>query len=159
MALQLNVNTYVTLAEANAYFATRMDSEAWISASDPSKESALVSAAALLDEQSWAGTAIDDGQLMAFPRVMEIFDPMKGARLYYNGSTIPERLKKAQYEEAIHLLNNPGILTSSDSVQDLSVGPIKMNNMQKVSVVPESVMRIIRPLLVNGGASLVWRAN
>ena len=158
MAIQLNTNSYVALVEADAYFASRVDVSNWDAADETKKTKALVTAATMLDDMTWAGVALGDDQPLAFPRVVEFFDPKQGAMLYSDGSVIPERIKRAQMELALHLLDNEGVLVSSGSVGNLSVGPISLVNMQSVPRIPEAINRILRPLLVNSSNSW-WRAN
>jgi len=57
-------NSYVTLAEADAYFATRLFATAWTSATDPQQEAALISATRLIDAkitQPWTSANLPDG--------------------------------------------------------------------------------------------------
>ena len=152
-------NSYVSLAEANTYFDTRFNSGLWTAADANVKASALVTTTRMLDEMPWIGTVVSDTQALAFPRVCEYFDPKVGSLIYLDGSTIPDRIARATLELAYHLLNNDGLLDSSDSVSEIAIGSIKLNGLKSVSKVPSNVRNIIKPLLVNAGASTWWRAN
>lgn len=88
MTITAGDNTYGTLAEAEAYFATRFGGSQFASlATNTLKENALLMATVLLDSYcTWAGYPTSTEQKLQFPR---------------NGSTvIPEQIKKAQFEIA-----------------------------------------------------------
>lgn len=159
MTVQLNVNSYVTVVNADTFFADRIDVTAWVNADPVVKGQALVTATQLLDDMLWAGTVVDGNQPLAFPRVCEYFDPRLGSLVYLDGSTVPDRIVRATLELAYHLLINDGLLDSSASVSDIAIGPIKLGNVRSVSKVPSTVKNIIKPLLVNAGTNAWWRAN
>lgn len=158
MALAKGTNSYVTLAEATTYFGDRLDAGAWDDADDARRSQALVTATEVLDGQSWTGTAVSDSQPLAFPRVGNYFDPRIGT---YQSlpATVPDRVVKATYELAYHLLNNDGILDDTGQVIDLQVGTIQLTKVSKPNLIPAVVTRLIRPLLVNAGSNVWWRAN
>ncbi|MDB4575343.1 hypothetical protein N9112_00105 [bacterium] len=159
MALVKGTNSYADLAEAEAYFADRLDVAAWESATDPQKEQALVTATSILDDMSWTGIAASESQLTAFPRIGEYFDPRLGLDAFLDGVDIPDRIVKATYELAYHFLNNDGILDSTGAVDSISVGPIKLEGIQSSGQIPSNVLRMVKPLRTNGGSSVWWRAN
>lgn len=159
MAVQLNVNSYVTVADADLFFGNRLDVAAWQGADSTTKGQALMTATQMLDDMLWAGTVVNSDQPLAFPRVCEYFDPKLGTLVYLDGASVPERIIRATLELAYHLLNNDGLLDSSDTVKSIAIGPIKLDGMQPVSVVPIAVKNVIKPLLINAGTSTWWRAN
>lgn len=158
MALVKGTNSYGTVAEADSYFADRIDVIAWTSGSELQKPQALVTATSILDEKIWAGTAVSELQLLAFPRVGGYYDPKLGINVTFS-STVPNRIIVATFELAHHLLNNDGLLDDVGDVIDLSIGPIKLSKVQKPSVVPLNILNIIKPLLANSGANNWFRAN
>ncbi len=157
MALAKNVNSYVTVAEADAYFADRLDADAWTSAEATTKAKALVTATGQLDQMSWVGVAVSETQKLAFPRSGEYYDPKLGMRIALSG--IPDRLVVAVCELAMHLVANEGVLASESSVKSISVDVIKLDFIQPAAVIPDTVHRVIKPLLVSGGSRQWWRAN
>ncbi len=159
MAVSKGTNSYVTVAEADAYFQYRLDAAAWVNSDVTRKGQALVTATSMLDEMTWAGTVISDPQNLAFPRVCEYFDPKLGALLYLDGYSVPDRIIKATYELAIHLLNNEGLLDSTDSVGSLSAGVITISNIVPAEKIPAMVRRLVKPLLINAGSNAWWRSN
>lgn len=159
MALVKGTNSYVTVEEANLYFDDRLDSAAWIAASNAEKAKALVQATDLLDELNWTGYAVSDSQELAFPRVGEYFDPRVGTSVILDPESVPKRVIEATYQLARHLLTNAGILDDTGSVESLSVGPVVLTEIRAPARIPTSMMRGLKPLLVNAGSNTWWRAN
>jgi len=158
MALVKGTNSYVTVDEADAYFEDRLDSSAWEDSDADQKSRALITATSILDNKAWTGTVVDTDQDLAWPRVGSYFDPRLGLQVELT-STVPQRILKATYELAYHLLNNDGIQDSTGSVVDIEVGPIKLKQVSSASLVPQVVKREINPLLLNRGSRTWWRAN
>jgi hypothetical protein len=156
MALAKGTNSYVTRLEADAYFADRLDIDAWTSATESQKDQALVTATSVLDNIEWTGTAPED-QFLAFPRDGYYYDPKVGD--YVQLTDVPKRIITATYELAYHLLNNDGLLDDTGEVTDLTVGSISLNIKKAPSKIPDNVLAIVRPLLLNGGRKSWWRAN
>lgn len=159
MALVKDTNSYVTLAEAELYFADRIDADAWDTGTDAQKNKALVTAALYLNDVKWTGTAVSDSQPLAFPRDGSYFDPRVGTAVILSVAAVPERIIKATYELAYHLLNNDGLLDSTGDVDELAVGSIKLKRVRAPDGIPPAVTRIIRPLMVSGGSRSWWRNN
>lgn len=99
-----DANTYATLAEANAYHASRLYSTVWTAATvtDATREAALTMACRLLDAypRAWSGAAVDAVQALGWPR---------SGMLTRNGfavatTEIPLALKEAQAELARQLI-------------------------------------------------------
>jgi hypothetical protein len=157
MALTKGENSYVTVVEADAYFANRLDSDLWDETDDTDKAKALVTATGILDEKAWVGTIVDSEQSLAFPRTGWYKDPKQGMVVELP-EDVPQRILKATYELAYHLLNNEGLQDSTGSVTDIEVGPIKLKNIKNVEKNSPAVYRLISPLLANGGRAW-WRAN
>jgi len=158
MALLKGTNSYVTLAEANTYFENRLNVAAWTEASDLEKSQALVTATSVLNDEKWIGTAISDSQSLAFPRTGTYFDPRLGHDVSLADS-VPGRVIDATYELAYHLLNNEDVLDDTGTVTTVQVGQISLNIDTSASTIPPSVKRLIRPLLINAGSNVWWRAN
>lgn len=124
----LSANSYVTLAEANAYFALRPRSTVWEDADSEDKQKALLQAARILDTRvAWKGTIVNYEQLMAWPRHnVRDYTANDGSMLRFD--RIPRWLKEAQYEQAFDILNRDTIAESeSDGIASLSVGPISIS--------------------------------
>jgi len=158
MALIKGTNSYQTVTEADTYFEGRLDAAAWTSATDELKTPALITATATLEHMNWAGVVVSESQNLAFPRVGSYFDPRLGYEVTLSDE-VPNRINTATFELAYHLLNNDGILDDTGSLRNLDVGSISLNRITRPNLIPESVKRLIKPLLVNAGAKTWWRAN
>ena len=159
MALAKGTNSYVTVSEADEFFADRLDVAAWTSADAIQKAQALVTASAALDGMDWTGTAVSESQTLAFPRNGSYFDPRLGFEITLDSTKVPDRMIIATYELAYHFLNNDGLLDNTGRVSDLSIGSISLSNVKAPETIPYSVKRYIKPLLRTGGKNMWWRAN
>lgn len=153
---------YLTVAEADTYFATRLDSDVWAAATPERKAAALTVATQTLDNLEWVGMIRVAGQELAWPRVGYYFDPRAGYHIELDDQ-VPKRIKTACAEMALHLLTNKGLLDSTGSLTELTVGPITLKGMTDVRQTPPHVYDGIRPLLTtaggNGRGGMWWRAN
>lgn len=158
MALVKGTNSYVTVGEADAYFADRLNASAWSSLTSPQKEQALVTATTIIDENNWVGTALYEDQVLAFPRAGSYFDTKLGSEIVLTES-YPLRLVNAVYELALHLYSNPDTYNASGAIDKIKVGPIELTGITETAKSPHIVRTLIRPLLTNGGRNLWWRSN
>jgi hypothetical protein len=103
--------TYVTVAEADAYFEDRLFAEAWENADPTTKDKAIKMATKLIDRQPLKGRVVDVGQPLAFPRAFignrtvsrqQYIDVDTG---WYYEDTVPQRVKDACCEQAMFLLS------------------------------------------------------
>jgi hypothetical protein len=103
--------SYVSLAEANEYFSSRLHADAWAEVSDADKGKALAMATREIDRQPLAGRKTTDNQALAFPR--------------YPDSEVPEAVKEACCEIALALLergNSQRRKLQQEGVQSFSLG-------------------------------------
>jgi hypothetical protein len=157
MALVKGTNSYVTVAEADAYFADYLDTEAWDAADVLKKTKALVSATRCLDVLAWSGTAVSESQPLAFPRDIEYFEVRVGVLVSLKGT--PERVADATMQQALHLLSNEGILLETGGVVSLDISGVGLNTIKAASRIPNVVRNLIQPLLTNKGSNSWWRSN
>ena len=103
-------DSYVTVAEADAYHAIRPSANAWAALTEPEKEQRLVAASDYLDSQYiFNGKKTDENQPREFPR---------------NGSNeIPTAIKKAVFELALQdsLTSNASAEVKREKVDVLEV--------------------------------------
>lgn len=100
MALVVDSNTYISLADADIYFNTRFGSEAWIALNDTVKEQLLISATRALDLYcDWSGYPNDDDQLLSFPRDFK---------------EVPSKVIIAQCEIAFSILENESVIDANN---------------------------------------------
>jgi hypothetical protein len=165
MALVLNTNSYVNTTEADLYFDTRIDSANWSNAESSVKEQALVTATQIIDENAWIGYAVSSSQALAWPRKNASYsDPKLGMVVSVAEDEVPDRVKVAVYEQALHLVENEDLLGGqTQTFESITVGQISLtdsnNDVRKVPMKTPNATRYIRPLLVRGGAHTWWRAN
>ena len=168
MALVLNTNSYVTIAEADLYFETRIDAAEWDSADDTNKEQALVTATQLIDDRHWIGSAVSSSQALAWPRKNAIYyDPRLGQQITIANSEVPSQIKIAVYEQALHLLQNEDLIAQkTQTFESISVGSISLsdsnNDVTKTSITPSIIIKPLRPLIRRDGIGMGgswWRAN
>lgn len=168
MALVLNTNSYVEIADADDYLETRIDSANWFDADDEIKEQALVTATLLIDDNSWIGSAVSSSQALAWPRKNATYiDNRLGLSVTFTQTEIPSRVKVAVYEQALHLIDNEDLLMgTTQTFESISVGSISISDsngdVTRTPIKSTQATKSIRPLLVKGslgqGAGW-WRAN
>lgn len=159
MTIVINENSYVDIAEADAYFLDRYGYDLWAPQTDPQKESALISAAQYLDSLcAWHGTPVDSAQLMAFPR-----NP--------DANPTPQSIKNAQCEIAYGMVSS-GSANDGGSTEDvltkLKAGDVELEFKGDVnptsSLTTDYTKSLLRPYgsCTFGGSTSrqvdIWRA-
>ena len=119
-----NANSYVTLAEANAYFETVPDSTTWDNKTVDQKNRSLIAATRWIDSFVFLGDRCDDGQALKFPRNNYQVD---GVEL--SCTLIPNNIKYAQYELARALANDTGAITGTTG-KDGNFSEVKLGDIQ-----------------------------
>ncbi len=117
-------NSYVTLADANAYFETVPDSATWTNKTDDQKNRALISATRWIDSLNYLGDRCDEDQALKWPRNNYDVD---GVEL--ECSLIPAQIKYAAYELARALANDTGAITDSTGTTGL-YDEVKLGDLQ-----------------------------
>lgn len=83
--------TYVSLEEAEDYFATRLNTQSWDDADNSEREKALYQATRAIDNLNFAGCKASTTQTLQFPRG--------------DDTVTPSNIKNAVCEEALALLD------------------------------------------------------
>ena len=109
-----NSNSFVTLAEANAYFETVPSSSTWDNKTDDQKNRALISATRWIDSLNFYGDRCDSGQALSWPRNNYHID-----RVELTCSAIPLDIKYAVYELARALANDTSAITGNKGTEGL----------------------------------------
>ena len=104
-------NSYVTLAEANAYFETVPHDEHW-TGSDDKKNRVLITATRYLDNFEYYGTRCSTTQALKWPRKDYKVDGVKIDETY-----IPQPIKNATFELAHSLLYKGEALVGTTGTQ------------------------------------------
>lgn len=122
-----NANSYVTIDEADAYFAFRFGAGAWQALSSANKEVALRHATQSIDQQRLRGYQVQDTQALAFPRYIP--GSWDASGLVSPSTDIPRAVKDACCEEALWLAQHsstggvsPRQQVQSEGVTSYTVG-------------------------------------
>ena len=163
MALVKGTNSYVTADEADTYFEDRIDATAWDGATADARDRALVTAWRLLDQLAWQGRTVEQGQPMAWPRVINNFADLRTGRTYNvvqtSTSEAINEVKIAQYELAYHFIANPTVLSQGATVTNLTLGTLALDAIRNPSIIPAYVRRFIQPFLLEGNSNSWFLAN
>lgn len=121
-----NAESYISLADANAYFiGKRLHSSAWTASIDAVKETALRQATLLIDSEfTWTGTILmtDPVQALAWPR-KDAYDRYGRAR----NSEVPQEVKYAVCELAHYLLDQDRLVgVQGEGIRRLRVDVIEI---------------------------------
>ena len=141
-----NANSYCSIVEAESYFEFRLHKDVWGNSFADEKLAALVWATYLLDQQAaWSGIKATETQALRWPR-RNVRDP---EGVYISASIIPQWLKNATAEYAMHLLNDDITKSSLESnINRIKVGPIEMEYEPKTMPprrpIPSSVSDMIQ---------------
>lgn len=120
--------SYATVAEFDAYWASRLPAITWIAtATEAQKEAALRAAARFLDAApDWTGEAVDDVQALAWPRSGML--TRNGFDIATSGAaSITSPLKNAQCELAGQL--GAGDLLSDNDAAKLGIASVKAGSV------------------------------
>lgn len=147
-------NSYVTLAEADAYFEDRAYASAWCSFTD--QEQILITSSSMLD---WycepKGVRASTTQSMAWPRK----EAIRRDGTLIEDDVIPPEVKIAVYELALSSL-------SGDRTVDNELAGIKQVNVSSLSIqadddsneatpIPQKVWRILSDVITSSGLSVI----
>lgn len=97
-------NSYVTLAEAETYFETRLNVDDWDSATDDTKNRALIQATRYLDTYfEWQGDRATTTQALDWGR-SDAYSCDTGELI--DSDVIPQQIKNATFEQAFYMMTN-----------------------------------------------------
>lgn len=142
MTITVGTNSYISEDDADAYFAARLYSDAWDSATTDTREKAILMACRVLESQvAWMGQPLAADQVMAWPRKLPIYQ----ADVAY----IPETIGEAQAELALYLLGtDPTVTPKTAGYKSLTVDTLKLevNAADRPAVIPPHVAAMLVPL-------------
>ena len=157
MAFTVGTNSYISVADANTYFLSRVGSDNWDSANIDAKEAALVTATAMIDNQAWIGSAVSSSQDLAWPRDNATYNDYRlGHTITIANNVTPQEVLDAVCEQALHLLDNPTLLKGlSQTFESVSVGPISIsdsnNDVYRQPTTSYRATNLIRNLISTSG--------
>lgn len=115
-----NSNSYVSVVEAETYFADRGNPTTWTDANPSLIEAALIYATTWLDANiSWNSSIYTTTQSLNWPRI-EFYD-IQG-RVVGGDGVIPEKVKHAVFELALQWLKEDFTSTDNEGIASESIG-------------------------------------
>jgi hypothetical protein len=122
MALVVGTNSYISRADAETYFADRLNSSEWDDATDANKDAALIQATRMIDYRDYIGVRTDSDQALKFPRSGLVDD---GVAL--DPDEVPQSVLDATCELALYALQEDySALGDLDDYSSVTVGPISV---------------------------------
>lgn len=149
MTLAISTNSYVTLTEANAYFADRLHTAEWNSALVANQEKALKEACKRMNRLAFKGEKTDNVQLLAFPRVMPVLNRI-GVIGFNSDTGIPEAVKSAQCEEALALIvhgNSARTKAQEQNVIRVNFGSVSEEYRAARKLLSGEALELLKPFL------------
>lgn len=156
--LQVGVNSYVSVEDADEYFSTVLNSDSWINAIYSDKEKALITATRSIEKLKFQGIKAVVGQPLQFPRALYVgtnisFRPTQYNN-YLNGwmvqNDIPSEVKNAVCEEALSLLKGipKRIQLQKQGVKSFTIGDLQESYTDKsVSLISQDAIDFLSPFL------------
>lgn len=121
-----DANSFVTVLEADAYLATRLNASAWTG--DENKKAALCEATRELSLATYQGDRASETQALAWPRFNAPNPDGTSCYALYDETVIPQRIKDATCELALEFLRagttDVAALDTKIGVIEKTVGPL-----------------------------------
>ena len=138
-----NSDSFLTVAEADAYWATNLYATTWVAGSNAEREKALKMATRILDEKcAWAGTRASSTQALGWGRTDVTYDGIT-----VSSTTVPIQIKNATAQFAGDLLvSNLTANSEGKGLNSLRVGEITLDfdKTDTAGVMPEIVQEMLR---------------
>lgn len=153
-----NANSYVSLAEANAYMLTRTNSSAWSAlgvspVGDPEREALLITATSRIDVERFREMRTASTQRLQWPR----YGLWDEDGYLIPSDTIPRFIKEAVYEMAMAILGagTTDLMapTGLEGYDEVTVGPLRVviNHEFVAGELPSTVDRLLARYRAGGG--------
>lgn len=140
-------NSYVTVAEADAYFGDAFGRPLWTPLDPAVKGQLVISASRTLDQYiTWNGYKATDTQSMEWPRIYTS-----------EADVIPVKVKYAVYELAYYMFQNNGISFAMQTVDSVKVGPVSVDFTGQS--VDSGIPSFIENLLGDLGTPIIMDGN
>src|ERR1051325_7143664 len=150
-------NSYVTLTEANDYFADRLNTTEWDAAVSETKEKALITATRRIDEEQFFGYKVSTSQALKWPR----YNVLDEDGVYLPSDSIPERVKQAVFVTALELLRADFLAENyMGNFSYFSAGTvqIKQFTQQSAGRLPSDAFRLLQRFMTSGNGGRLVRA-
>ncbi|MCR4398938.1 MAG: hypothetical protein NUV93_08250 [Firmicutes bacterium] len=149
MALQVGIDSYVTLEEADEYFAGKLFADEWNGADAGTKEKALKEACRRINRLAFQGVKASETQVLEFPRMMPVFGRI-GTIGFDTGEEVPEAVKAAQCEEALALLrygNSARTKAREQKVIRVQFGNVTEEYRAGLKLLSQEALELLKPYL------------
>lgn len=134
-------NSYVSEAEATAYFGNRLHSETWTGAVEADRQKALLTACRMLDGRiAWKHVKAEAGQSLEWPRLG--FPDIEA-------DTVPQAVQDAQCELALLLLGSDlAALPETGGFSRIKVDTVEMDidRADRPKPIPDTVFALVSHL-------------
>jgi hypothetical protein len=174
-----NANSYITLAQADAYVEAMINStdvSKWSTGTDDNRNRSLAAAAQRLDRERFIGARATDTQALQWPRTgvrkpdtyvntYATGFPFRISEDYFTDTEIPDQIKRAQIELAVYLHNNTdGIsLSGLNDYKSVSIGSISVTPDKAGAVgadhVPPMFERYLTGLRISGPGNIAIKRS
>ena len=138
-----NSDSFLTVAEADTYWATNLYATTWVAGTTANKEKALKMATRILDEKcAWSGTRASSTQALGWGRTDVTYDGIT-----VSSTTVPIQIKNATAQFAGDLLvSNLTANSEGKGLNSLRVGEITLDfdKTDTAGVMPEIVQEMLR---------------
>lgn len=146
-AKSATANSYVSVSDADDYFAAHLDGSFWPS-NNKDKQAALVMATNRLDSEVYGGRSTDLSQALQWPRSWIV-----ARNFNRDDDTIPRELMKATFEMALHYLKmKAGEFTVDENdletLSNYKIGPIDVaiKDHIKADRIPSKVKQLLKSI-------------
>ena len=174
-----NANSYMTLAQADAYVEAMISSadvNKWGSGNEDSRNRALTAAAQRLDRERFIGARATDTQALQWPRTgvrkpdtyvntYATGFPFRISDDYFTDEEIPDQIKRAQIELAVYLHNNvEGIsLGGLEDFKNVKIGSLDVTPDKTGAIgadrVPPMFERYLTGLRISGPGNIAIKRS
>ena len=174
-----SANSYITLAQADAYVEAMIESAdvaKWSTGSADSRNRALTAAAQRLDRERFVGARATDTQGLQWPRTgvrkpdtyvntYATGFPFRISEDYFTDTEIPDQIKRAQIELAVYLHNNvEGIsLGGLEDFKNVKIGSLDVTPDKTGAVgadrVPPMFERYLTGLRISGPGNIAIKRS
>lgn len=151
----VNANSYLTVAEADAYFEGRTNAGKWTGATTAQKDLALVWATSRLEHEEYYGVPTTSDQRLKWPRW-----GIEADGFFIDSDVIPRLVKEAVCELALALLEDGLVDRFKDSgleqFDSVTLGPIsiEIDKSYPAGTLPVLVTRMLGRFRSGGGGSI-----
>jgi len=153
--IEIGVNSYVTVAEANTYMAASFrGADFWAALTEEQKLRALITAFRIFETIRWVGQPTEEDQDAAWPRTGTLTPDGRPLP----SDVVPQEIKDAQIEFAFEIASNSTVETTtstSSNIKRVQAGDAVVEFFAPGTgqVIPEPAFRPIAHLI--GGTTIV----